>query len=412
MVHLGSFGARSVFAAGARLTARKIDITIASDQPSGRSSEGQLRPGCVDHEVVGSGIASMRPLGLSPQRHFTEPHVDHPWDFRLRSRSRGSNATRTPSSPRCKQHADGLLCAGPTDRRCTRARVCWCAWSTSRLVNTLEDASGDQVAADIGVTARWDASFERPLRAVRLGMSRILGTPEAVALRLMAERAKQLFARWEDMRRQDLKRPACVTRRRPFAGSARVHLFAFSGPRAIAGSCLAGAGQRRLSQTGRSSSQISGSRECQAAESSAAKGLPVAFGLSEPVCQGIKHCGVCAQPQVARDDFDVFRVRPCRDDAASPPHDAIAATVDRSRGHGGHLRFGIAAQRATKGDDVSNHLRSMPCKQAGIDTPKTPADHTHLAAAASVKSRQLIAHFFFDPASGARFRPCSHPCTS
>ncbi|MEJ8852505.1 error-prone DNA polymerase [Variovorax rhizosphaerae] len=51
-------------------------------------------------------------------------------------------------------------------------------------------------------SSRWDATFEEPLRAVRLGLSRIVGMREAVAGRLMAERAEAPFASVEDMARR------------------------------------------------------------------------------------------------------------------------------------------------------------------------------------------------------------------
>jgi len=76
-------------------------------------------------------------------------------------------------------------------------------------------------------------------------MSRLIsadvgGAPTGRLLRSMGEELRpcwQLFILQSDQTPCLRDTPA-----RPFTGSARIHLFAFSGPCAIAGSCLAGAG--------------------------------------------------------------------------------------------------------------------------------------------------------------------------
>ncbi len=72
----------------------------------------------------------------------------------------------------------------------------------STLEEEAQETQETQAQQTSGSPTRWDARFEEPLRAVRLGMSRISGMREAVALRLMAERAKSPFASVEDMGRR------------------------------------------------------------------------------------------------------------------------------------------------------------------------------------------------------------------
>ncbi|WP_213959423.1 error-prone DNA polymerase, partial [Variovorax sp. dw_954] len=78
--------------------------------------------------------------------------------------------------------------------------------TVSDWFSTLEEEAQEtqevQAQQASGSLPRWDARFEEPLRAVRLGMSRISGMREAVALRLMAERAQSPFTSVEDMGRR------------------------------------------------------------------------------------------------------------------------------------------------------------------------------------------------------------------
>ncbi|MDM0029112.1 error-prone DNA polymerase [Variovorax saccharolyticus] len=48
-------------------------------------------------------------------------------------------------------------------------------------------------------SARWDTAYEQPLRAVRLGMSRITGMREEATKRIVAARVRQAFASVEDL---------------------------------------------------------------------------------------------------------------------------------------------------------------------------------------------------------------------
>ncbi|MEB0059338.1 error-prone DNA polymerase [Variovorax sp. LG9.2] len=69
--------------------------------------------------------------------------------------------------------------------------------TVSEWKTTLEEATQAS-----GCSPRWDTAFVDPLRAVRLGLSQISGMREAVAQRIVAERATAPFATVEDLGRR------------------------------------------------------------------------------------------------------------------------------------------------------------------------------------------------------------------
>src|SRR5580704_6975884 len=152
-------------------------------------------------------------------------------------------------------------------------------------------------------------------------------------------------------------------------------------------------------------------RKHEALPAGAVELLPLAFGLGQPVGDGIDGGRMMAEPAMAAVDLDILDLGALLVDAGLPGADAVGAAEDRGGRHrrrlaerpgevlvavldplaGGELVdlpgvgcLGAAGERAAQADHTAHLVGQALGELARIDAAQTPADQAELAAAMAV----------------------------